>query len=44
MKLEEMLTEYYKLSGWDAEGKPTKEKLTELGLDYVVKGLFGKQA
>ena len=44
VKLEEMLTEYYKLCGWDAEGKPTKEKLTELGLDFVVKKLYGKQA
>lgn len=43
VKLEEMLTEYYKLCGWDAEGKPTKEKLTELGLGFVVKKLYGKQ-
>jgi len=27
-----MLDEYYKLRGWDEEGKPTKEKLRELGL------------
>ena len=44
VKLEEMLTEYYKLCGWDTSGKPTKEKLTELGLDFVVKKLYGKQA
>lgn len=44
VKLEEMLTEYYKLCGWDADGKPTKEKLTELGLDFVVEKLYSKQA
>jgi aldehyde:ferredoxin oxidoreductase len=44
VRLEEMLTEYYKLSGWDTEGKPTKEKLTELGLDFVVRELYGKEA
>jgi len=27
-----MLPEYYKLRGWDEEGRPTKEKLAELGL------------
>jgi aldehyde:ferredoxin oxidoreductase len=32
------------LSGWDTEGKPTREKLTELGLDFVVRELYGKQA
>jgi aldehyde:ferredoxin oxidoreductase len=44
VRLEEMLTEYYKLCGWDAEGKPTKEKLTELGLDLVVEKLYGGEA
>jgi aldehyde:ferredoxin oxidoreductase len=29
---DEMLDEYYTLRGWDREGTPTKEKLTELGL------------
>jgi aldehyde:ferredoxin oxidoreductase len=28
----EMLSEYYKLRGWDEEGRPTKEKLAKLGL------------
>jgi aldehyde:ferredoxin oxidoreductase len=37
VRLDEMLTEYYRLSGWDAEGKPTKQKLAELGLDFVIK-------
>jgi aldehyde:ferredoxin oxidoreductase len=27
-----MLAEYYRLRGWDAEGRPTKEKLAALGL------------
>ncbi|MBA7679646.1 hypothetical protein ES703_87946 [subsurface metagenome] len=27
-----MLPEYYKLRGWDEEGRPTKEKLQDLGL------------
>lgn len=27
-----MLDEYYKLRGWDLEGKPTREKLEELGI------------
>jgi aldehyde:ferredoxin oxidoreductase len=30
--LETMLTEYYQNRGWTAEGKPTEEKLGELGL------------
>ncbi len=30
--LEEMLTEYYKLRGWDEKGVPTEEKLKELNL------------
>jgi aldehyde:ferredoxin oxidoreductase len=30
--LEEMLQEYYVLRGWDKDGKPTKERLEELGL------------
>jgi aldehyde:ferredoxin oxidoreductase len=28
-----MLNEYYKLRGWDSEGRPTKEKLRGLGLE-----------
>jgi aldehyde:ferredoxin oxidoreductase len=30
--LEEMLSEYYQLRGWDSQGRPTKEKLASLGL------------
>ena len=31
--LDTMLTEYYLVRHWDEEGRPTKEKLAELGLD-----------
>jgi aldehyde:ferredoxin oxidoreductase len=31
-ELDVMLPEYYQLRGWDAEGVPTAEKLSELGL------------
>ncbi len=31
-RLGEMLPEYYQLRGWDDEGKPSAEKLAELGL------------
>lgn len=30
--LEPMLNEYYQLRGWDSQGRPTPEKLRELGL------------
>lgn len=31
-QLSEMLPKYYEVRGWDAEGVPTAEKLTELGI------------
>lgn len=31
--LDKLLPEYYALRGWDKEGRPTKQKLAELGLD-----------
>ena len=31
--LDVMLPEYYSLRGWDSEGRPTKEKIAELGLE-----------
>ena len=31
----ELLDSYYKLKGWNKDGIPTKESLTELGLDFV---------
>jgi aldehyde:ferredoxin oxidoreductase len=37
-----MLSAYYEARGWDAEtGKPTRERLIELGLEDVVKDLWG---
>jgi aldehyde:ferredoxin oxidoreductase len=40
--LSAMLPEYYKIRGWDMKsGKPTVEKLLQLGLDYTVKDLWG---
>jgi aldehyde:ferredoxin oxidoreductase len=33
--INKMLDEYYSKRGWDEQGKPTKEKLIELGLDYM---------
>ncbi len=30
--LDELLDDYYRQRGWDAEGRPTREKLAELGL------------
>jgi aldehyde:ferredoxin oxidoreductase len=30
--LEEMLDDYYQYRGWDHEGRPTPQKLAELGL------------
>ncbi|MEM2622038.1 MAG: aldehyde ferredoxin oxidoreductase family protein [Candidatus Nezhaarchaeales archaeon] len=35
----ELLDEYYKLRGWDGKGRPTKSKLRELGLEFVIEGL-----
>lgn len=34
--LEEMLEAYYRIRGWDQEGRPTEEKLRELGLTFGV--------
>jgi aldehyde:ferredoxin oxidoreductase len=33
--VEDMLSKYYELCGWDENGVPTPEKLHELGLDFV---------
>ncbi|MFZ5858785.1 MAG: aldehyde ferredoxin oxidoreductase family protein [Chloroflexota bacterium] len=39
---EEMLEAYYVARGWDkATGKPSKEKLLELGLDDIARDLWG---
>jgi aldehyde:ferredoxin oxidoreductase len=31
-RLAEMLPEYYRLRGWSADGRPSPEKLAELGI------------
>lgn len=37
-----MLDKYYELRGWDkATGKPTPEKLTQLGLEQYIKDIWG---
>jgi aldehyde:ferredoxin oxidoreductase len=33
VKLEKMLKDYYRIRGWDAQGVPTKRRLTKLGLE-----------
>jgi aldehyde:ferredoxin oxidoreductase len=39
--LDGMLKEYYQYRGWDWEtGKPSKEKLIELGLNHVAKDMY----
>jgi aldehyde:ferredoxin oxidoreductase len=41
--LKQMLDEYYTARGWDvATGVPTREKLAELGLEYVAADLAGR--
>lgn len=35
--LERMLDEYYRLRGWDQQGRPTEEKLKELGLPEILR-------
>jgi aldehyde:ferredoxin oxidoreductase len=31
--IEQLISEYYFVRGWDEEGKPTQEKVRELGID-----------
>jgi aldehyde:ferredoxin oxidoreductase len=41
--LETLKDDYYTYRGWDLKtGNPSKEKLTELGLDFVIPDLYGK--
>ncbi|MEM3526486.1 MAG: aldehyde ferredoxin oxidoreductase C-terminal domain-containing protein, partial [Candidatus Jordarchaeaceae archaeon] len=40
IRLGEMLPKYYELCGWDENGVPKKEKLEELGLDFVINELY----
>ena len=34
-KFQQAIQTYYEISGWDAKGRPTKGKLTELSLDWL---------
>jgi aldehyde:ferredoxin oxidoreductase len=38
--VEYQLEEYYQVRGWTPDGKPSKEKLSELGLDDVIQDLY----
>jgi aldehyde:ferredoxin oxidoreductase len=40
VNLEPLLEAYYKFRGWDENGKPTPQKLKELGLDWVIKEIY----
>jgi aldehyde:ferredoxin oxidoreductase len=37
----DMLQRYYQKRGWDEEGRPTREKLNELGLTEAATRLYG---
>jgi aldehyde:ferredoxin oxidoreductase len=39
--LEYQLDEFYRLRGWEADGKPSLETLQSLGLNFVVNDLYG---
>ena len=41
-KFQAMLDEYYKFHGWDKEGVPTRAKLEELGLGYILEQIGTK--
>jgi aldehyde:ferredoxin oxidoreductase len=38
--LNPILDSYYEFRGWDNDGKPTKEKLTELGLEWLIDMIY----
>jgi aldehyde:ferredoxin oxidoreductase len=40
VKLAEMLPKYYDLCGWNENGIPRKDKLRELGLDFVIEEIY----
>ena len=41
MEMEEIYTEYYEAMGWDTKtGKPLKETLLQLGMDFVAEELY----
>ena len=40
MNFSDQLIEYYEARGWETDGRPSKAKLKELGLDFVIKDLY----
>lgn len=42
MNLDILLDAYYNYRGWDEQGRPTKEKLEELGLNWLIDIVHGK--
>jgi aldehyde:ferredoxin oxidoreductase len=38
--LEEQLKEYYELRGWEADGRPSRDKLKELDLEFTISDLY----
>jgi len=38
-EVEEAKALYYRMVGWDEEGRPTRAKLVELGLGWLAEGL-----
>jgi aldehyde:ferredoxin oxidoreductase len=43
VNIEPMLKEYYESMGWDSRGRPTEQKLKELGLDELAQEVFSNQ-
>jgi aldehyde:ferredoxin oxidoreductase len=41
--VDQFLLDYYEERWWDAEGRPTLEKLLDLGLQEVAGGLYGRR-
>ena len=39
-EFERARAQYYAMAGWDEEGRPTRGKLEELGLDWVADMLY----
>jgi len=42
-KINKLLSNYYKLRGWTKSGIPTKRKLKELGLEFVITDIFPRK-
>ena len=39
-ELEKLLDQYYEMRGWQKDGRPSKEKLKELGLEHIIDDLY----